>query len=233
MGSLPLEKAASSFDPKLLQVNLVSEISVFKREERPKKSNLKVHRVENIIKNNSENFVYFLFSKFDALKELSFDDELDDGNPIEIRKIDINKNVFPKRKNHVKFSKIKNSNKHSKFEKIKNSVNKQKERFSCQNFAKRKFYIIDDLKEKVNFGKIEENNIAKRSIKSQNNLNIYHNKKYSKTNKNKDYIKNLTLSTIKSKKSDCDTELNKNENGQKNGDDSLDRIRKIIEEMGN
>ena len=105
MGSQPLRKA-SIFDPKLLQINLTSEISVIKVDERNKKcfTQLNIHQPIYSPKSDTKNFINFLYSKFDSLKELSLNDELGDGNLIEIRKIDIDKKVFPKKNKLVKFS---------------------------------------------------------------------------------------------------------------------------------
>ena len=65
MGSLPLTKTPSGFDPKLLQVGLASEISVMKTNEGQKissKSNLNIQLTEQIPKDDHEHFTYFLSS---------------------------------------------------------------------------------------------------------------------------------------------------------------------------
>ena len=239
MGSLPSRKTTSVFDPKLLQVDLVSEITVVKSDERKKKysnSSLKTNnnQIEHIPKNDPKHFIYFLCEKFDALKELSLDDDLDDGNPIEIRKIDINKNMFPKKSKYAKFTKIKNINEQSNVEKEKKSIHQTSIQFSCEKFINGNFYKIDDLKEKLSYGKNNEFNLNRGRYKSPKNLKIrHHHKKHTKSNKNKDYKNNPSLSTIKEKKTDCIEELNNNEEGQKNVKDSIDLIRSILEEMGN
>ena len=233
MGSLPLKKPTSTFDPKLLQVKLASEISVIKSDDKKRKasiSTLQINQIENIPKNDPKHFIYFLCSKFDALEELSLDDELDDGNPVEIKKIDINKKIFPKKSNHVKFSKIKN--KESKIEKNKKTIHRTSIQFSSENFIKDNLYKIDDLKDKYSSGKIGEFDIHERNFKSPKALKFRHQHKHSKINKNKNKKLNPSLSTIKSK-SDCENDFSNNENGQKNVKDSLDPIRAILKEMGN
>ena len=237
MGSFPSQKVSSTFDPKLLQVDLVSEISVIKNDGRKKKysnsslntNNNQNNKNEYIPKNDPKCMMCFLYEKFDALKELSLDDDLDDGNPIEIKKIDINKNVFPKKSNHVKFPKNKNSNsnKHLIAEKIRKPINPKRKEFSCGNVVKRKFCQIDDLKEKSNLDKNTEFTFHEGNYGNKNNLHSHHHhKKHAKSKKNKDHLLNPSLSTIKSKKSDCDEEE------QKNTKDSLDPIRAILKEMG-
>ena len=237
MGSHPLGRTISTFDPNLLQVNLASEITVIKSDERKRQSStstLNIHQIENTSKYDTNNFICFLCSKFYALKELSLDDELDDGNPVEIKKIDINKKVFPKKSKHTKFSKIIYINRQSNNDKIKKSIHRTSIQFSCENFLKGKFYKIDNLKEKSSSGKITEIISHERNFKSPKNLKFRHrHKKDAKSNKNKDYKENTSLSTIKSKKSGCDNEINNIKEGSKNIQDSIESIRSILKEMGN
>lgn len=49
---------------------------------------------------------------------------------------------------------------------------------------------------------------------SLKNLKLYHHKEHGKSTKNKNNIRNPSLSTIKSKKPDCEKELNYNKDGQ-------------------
>ena len=233
MGCFPLRQTTSTFNPKSLQVDLVSEITFIKCDECVKKSSistLNIPHIEHLPKNDPKHFIYFLCSKFSSLRELSLDDELDDGNPVEIKKIDINKKIFPKKSNHVKFSKIKN--KESKIEKNKKTIHRTSIQFSSENFIKDNLYKIDDLKDKYSSGKIGEFDIHERNFKSPKALKFRHQHKHSKINKNKNKKLNPSLSTIKSK-SDCENDFSNNENGQKNVKDSLDPIRAILKEMGN
>ena len=235
MGSIPLGKKTSTFDPKLLQIDLTSEISVIKIDERKKQSsqsNLNIHQIEDIPKNDPKLFIYFLCTKFDALKELSLDDELDDGKPIEIRKIDIDKKVFPKKNKRVNFSNNKNQNLNS--EKITEFIPPKRKQFSCGNVVKSKFYKINDLKEKRNSDKISEFIFHGKNFKSPKKLKFHHHhKKHNKYNKDKEYKIIPSLSTIKSKNTNCNIELDNNEDEQKTVNDSLDPIRIILKEMGN
>ena len=228
MGNHPLGKTISTFDPKLLQIDSTSEISVFKNDERRKKLSaptINIHQIEHIPRNDPKLFINFICSKFDTLKELSLDDELNDGNPIEIKKIDINKKVFPKKSNHIKFSKNKNSDKYLSVEKIKKTIHKISEHYTCQNVLKGNFDKIDDLKEKPTSGKNITSFLHRRSLKSPKKAKFHHHKKHYKFKKNKEYKNNPSLSTIKSVKSDCEDE-------QINTKDSLDVIRSILNEMG-
>ena len=237
MGSFPLGKTTSNFDPKLLQIGFASEISVTKRNESNKKSSksvLNTHQIEHMPKNDPNLFINFLCSKFDALQELSLDDELDDGKPIEIRKIDIDKNVFPKKRSHVKFSKIKGSNKYLNVEKNKKPINRMSVQFSCKNEIKGKFYNLDDLKKNSYSDKNNNFILNEGEFKSPKKLKYHRQKKHAKSTKHKDYKNDLTLSTIKSKKSISDKELNNNkEKEQKNGKDSIDLILSILKEIWN
>ena len=237
MGSFPLGKTTSNFDPKLLQIGLVSEISVTKRNESNKKSSISIlntHQIEHIPKNGPNLFINFLCSKFDALQELSLDDELDDGKPIEIRKINIDKKVFPKKRKHVKFSKIKDSNKHLNIEKIKKSVNQINVQSSCKNVIKRKFYNLNNLKKNSNSDKNNSFILHEGSFKSLKKTKLNHHKKNAKSTKTKDYKNSLSLSTIKSKISNCDKDLNSNKlDEQTNVKESFDLIRSLLKEMEN
>ena len=229
MGSFPFGKTIPTFDPKSLQIDSTSEISVVKRDARTKKSSksdLITNSIEHIQKDDPNHFIFFLSSKFDALKELSLNDELDDGNPIEIRKVDIDKKIFPKKHKHVKFSNIKNS-------KERLNVEKTRKKFSCENVIERKFCKIDNLKEKSNFDHKSDFNLHEDNSKSPKKSKFHHHKKYCKSVKNKNLKKNLSLSTIKSIKSDHGDDLNDDKDGQKNVKDSLDPIRAILKEMGN
>ena len=233
MGSQPYRKTKTTFDHKLLQKDLASEISVIKSDERKKKSSVKtldIHQIEHLPKNDPEHFIYFLCSKFDALKELSLDDELDDGNQIQIRKIDINKKVFPRKSNHVKFSQT--SNKKLNDAKINKTMHQTTIQFSCKNDIKEKFNNIDNLETKSKSNKVITFILNEGDFKGQKKSKFCHQKNRAKSTKNKDYIKNTTLSTIKSKKSEWSKEINNNGGKSINGEDSLDLI-KILEEMGN
>ena len=229
MGSLPFGKTKQSFDPKSLQIDVASEISVIRRNERTKKSSksdLISHSIEHIQKDDPMHFICFLSSKFDALKELSLNDELDDGNPIEIRKVDIDKKIFPKKHKHVKFSSIKISKENL-------NVEKTTKKFSCEDVVERKLCKIEDLKEKSNFDHNSDFILHENNFKSPKKSKFHHHKKYYKSIKNKKLKKNISLSTIKSIKSDHGDDLNDDKNEQKNVKDSLDPIRAILKEMGN
>ena len=233
MGSSPSPKQTSTFDYKKLQINLASEISVVKNDERRKKFSvptLNIHQIEHIPQTDQEQFFNFLCSKFDALKELSLDDNLNDGKQIEIRKIDVNKKVFHKKGKHGRHSKVRNSSKHLNLEKIKKHIQPERKQSSCENIIKAKIHSIDDLKEKSSYDKINAFVLQEENLKNPKKSKFYHHKKNAKSTKNKNFIKDPSLSTIKSKKSNYDKELN---NDNVNGQDSLDLIRTILEEMGN
>ena len=230
MGSIPSKKTIPTFDPKTLQIDLVTEISVLKDDEKKKKSSstLNIHneQIDHIPKNDPKLFAYFLCSKFDALKELNLDDDLDDGNPIEIKKIDINKKIFPKKNNHSKIFKVNNSNKNLSHEKIQKPVHPKRKQFSCVNVTnKGEFYKIDDFNEKSNSGKNKEFILNEGNCKSPQ-TKLRRHKKNGKNKKNKDYKKDPSISMIKPNNYDNDNKL---ENG---GKDSLEPIRAILEEMG-
>ena len=213
MGCLQLGKV-SAFDSKLLQIESTSKISVIKCDLRKKEfsnSNLNIHQIEHIPKNDKKQFFSFL-SKFDALQELNLDEKLDDGNPKEIRNIHVNKKISSKKNNHVKFSKTKNSssNKHLNFDKIKKAKKPKRKQFSCGNVRKRKIDKIDNLKERSNSDKISEFILNVRNYKNSKNLKLHH-QKHDKSIKNKNNKRNPLLSTIKSKKFNCDNELNNKE----------------------
>ena len=227
MGSTPPLKRTSIFDPKSLQIDLASEISVIKSDERKKKSsrfNFNINRIEQIPKDDSRHFFYFISSKFNALKDVSLNDELNDGNPIETRKIDINKKKYPKKNKHDKFSKTKISNNYLNIGKMKKHNHHTRIRFSCKGVIKRKFYLIDD--EKSDFDKTIGFILHEENFKNKQNLKGHHrHKKQAKSNINKNYKINPYLSPIKSKKSGYCNEFNNK--------DSLDQIRSILNEIGN
>ena len=233
MGSFPSRKTSSAFDPKSLKITLATEISVIIDEKMQKKSisNLKIHdeQIDHMSKNDPKLFTYFLCSKFDALKELNLDDNLDDGNPIEIRKIDINKKLFPKKNSNIKLSKFNNSNKNLSKGKIQKPIHPKRKQFSCVNVKKGEFYKVDDLKEKSNFVKNNEFILHEGNCKSPQNLKIRRHRKHNKSKKNKDYKKSPSISIIKPNNSYYD---NKIEDDEKNSKDSLEPIRLILEEMG-
>ena len=236
MGCILSTKTISTFNPKLLAVDLGSEVSIIKTDERKKSSiqTLSIHQIEHISKNDHKIFINFLFSKFGALKELSLDDELDDGNPVQIRKIDLNKKSFSKKSNHVNCSQIKNSNKYLNFEKIKKPIRPKRKHSFCENVIKRNLYKINDLKEKCNSDRISTVVLHNGSCKNSKKSKFCHShEKHDKSSINKDYINNNTLSSIKSKNSDCDKKLNTKSGEQKNLKDSLDSIRSLLKEMGN
>ena len=228
MGSQPLRKA-SIFDPKLLQINLTSEITVIKVDERNKKcfTQLNIHQPIYSPKSDTKNLINFLYSKFDSLKELSLnDDELDDGNPIEIRKIEIDKKVFPKKNRLVKFSQVKKMNKGLNVD--KKTIHRISEPLSCKND-----YNIDDLIKKSKSDKNNNFFLHEENFKNPKKSKFYRYINHTKSFKIKDFKKNITLSTIKSKKSECDKELKYDNNDEKTNDkDSLDLIR-VLEEMEN
>ena len=217
MGCLPLRKPTSTFDPKSLQIDLASEISVIKSDERFKKSsksNLIIHQFEQIPKDDPNCFIYFLISKFEALDELNLDDELDDGNTIETRKIDIDKKIFPQKHRHVKFSKNDSPSKHLSADKIKKYKHESCIEFSHENTVNRNVCKIDNIKEKSNFDIITDFTLHEGNFKSPRKSKFHHHhKKHFKSQKNKNYKRNASLSTIKSVMSDYDNELNNNKDG--------------------
>ena len=218
MGSLPLGKTTSTFDHKSLQICLVSEISVIKNDEKKTKSSissLNIHQIERIPKIDQNLFINFLCSKFDSLKELNLDDELDDGNPIEIRKIDIDKRVFPKKRNHAKFSKIKNSNKNLNIEKNQTTIHQISIQISYKNIIKNKFYNTNDLKEKSNSDRTNIFTWNEQNFKNPKKSKFYRHKKHAKSTKNKDYKTNLSLSIKKPKKFDGIKGLNNNNENER------------------
>ena len=227
MGSSPFTKRTSIFDPKSLQIDLASEISVIKSDERKIKScklNFNTNRIEQIPKDDPRHFFYFISSKFNALKEVNLDDELDDGNPIETRKVEINKKILPKKNKQDKFPKIKNSNKRLSIEKAKKSKRHSKIRFSCKAVIKRNFYLINE--EKSDFDKISGFILHEENFKNTQKIKRHHrHKKHAKSNINKNNKINHYLSPIKSKKSGYYNESNNK--------DSLDLIRSILNEIGN
>ena len=232
MGSIPPKKTITTFDPKSLQIDLVTEISVLKDDEKKKKSSstLNIHdkQTDHIPQNDPKLFAYFLCSKFDALKELNLNDDLEDGNPIEIKKVNINKKVFPKKSSHFKLTKINNSNKNLNPQKIQKPINPKRKQFSCVNVInKDEFYKIGDLNGKSNSGKNKEFILHEGNCKSPQ-TKLRRRKKQVKSKKNKNYKKTPSMSTIKSKKSDYENNLN----DEKNMKDSLEPIRAILEEMG-
>ena len=143
-----------------------------------------------------------------------------------IKRIDINKKLFHKNSNHIKFTKNKNSDKYLSIEKIKKTIHQISKQCFCQNVLKGNFYKIDDLKEKYTSDKNITSFLYRRSLKSPKKTKFHHHKKNYKFNKNKDYKNNPSLSTIKSLKSVCEKVLN-NKDEQINTKDSLDVIRSI------
>ena len=79
MGNFPSRKTSSAFDPKLLQIDLASEISVIKSDIKKKSSisTLNINQIGSIPKNDPKHFTNFLCIKFEALEELNLDDELE------------------------------------------------------------------------------------------------------------------------------------------------------------
>ena len=234
MGCFPLRQTTSTFNPKSLQVDLVSEITFIKCDECVKKSSistLNIPHIEHLPKNDPKHFIYFLCSKFSSLRELSLDDELDDGNPVEIKKIDINKRAFPKKNKRVKFAKVSNSSKELSYEKFK-KIQPRRKQSSCENVvAKGKLYNINDLKEKSNTERINTFIFQKGSFQNFKISKFRNRKKHAKSTKFKDFnSNNPTLSTIKSKKSELN---NNNEDEEGKVNHSLDVIRSILKEMGN
>ena len=222
-----LKKTKSTFDPKLLQIDSVTEISLINDDEKKKKSsnstlNITNEQCEQMEKNDPRLFTYFLCSKFCALEELNLNDELDDGNPIEIKKVEINKKTLSKKNNHVKFSKSKNSNEN--LNEVKIHKHPKRKQFSCVNVKKRELYKIDDLKIKSKSDKNNEFILHEGNCKSPN-LKLRRHKKKSK--KNKDIRKSLSISIIKSNNFDYDNNMD----GEKNIKDSLEPLRIILQEM--
>ena len=230
MGSFPSRKTSSAFDPKSLKIALTTKISVINDDLKKKQScstlNIPDDQSIKMLKNDPNLFTYFLCTKFDALKELNLDDDLNDGNPIEIRKVDIDKKIFPKKNNHSKLSKFNNSNKNLSTEKNNKPIHPKKKHFSCVNIInKGNLYKTDDLKEKQNLDKNNEFILNEGNCKSPQ-TKLRRHKKNGKNKKNKDYKKDPSISMIKPNNYDNDNKL---ENG---GKDSLEPIRAILEEMG-
>ena len=237
MGSLPSKKKSSVFDPKSLHIDLVTKISVINDGKKHKESsstlNTNSEKNEYISKNDPKLFIYFLCTKFNALKEVNLNDDLNDGNPVEIRKVNIDKKIFPKKTNHFKPQKISNSNKNLKTEKIKMPIHPKRKVFSCVNVTKKsELHEKDDIKEKSEINKNNEFILNERTCKSPQNLKIRRHKKQGRSKKNKNYKKTPSLSTIKSKKIDYENNNLNNEDGEKNAKDSLEPIRTILKEMG-
>lgn len=89
-----------------------------------------------------------------GIRGIKFRWRVRDGNPLEVRKIDKDKNVFPKKNNNFNFAKIKNSNRNLIINKIHKSAYRISIYLSYKNVIKRKFYKINDLKEKSNSDRI-------------------------------------------------------------------------------
>ena len=236
MGSLPFGKTESIFDPKLLQIRLTSEISIIKsdiKKNQPFNTALYTSKLEYLQKNDQDHFINFLYSKFDSLKELSFDDELVDANPLKIRKIDINKKIFPKKNKHAtEFPKNKNLNKNLNIEKKHKYKNKINMQFRDKNIIKSEFYKENDLKEKSNSDRVNSFISHEGNFKNTKKSKFYPHKKHAKSTKNKDYKNNSFLSTIKSKKYTY-TNLSNIKNEQINNMYSLNSIRIILKKIVN
>ena len=238
MGNSPV-KTTPIFDPKSLHVDLATEISVIKNNDRQKKfssSTLNTchQEIEYMPKDDQNHFVSFLNSKIDALKELNLDDGLNNISPKDKQKTDKIEKISPKKINHVDQEKNKHSKKHPKIFKNEKPIHTKRKQFSCKNVIKRKFGHINDFEEKPNNHKISDPISSKEDFHSHHNLNFHHHKKHDKNNKNHHYKKVCSLSTIKSKVSNYDQELiNNNESKQKNDIDSIVIIRSILIEMGN